>query len=221
MRHVQALQAVVVGTLPPGYLRPKTDAEVCRYLDGTNGVAYGVFAGPRLAAMGLLRIPTRPDAYGRLRFPLIPGDDWPLRACFLEHAMVHPDDRGRGHQRALLDARLRYAAATSMRWTCGGVRLHNVVSWRNLLRAGMVIAGIRFDLGYPVIGLLRACDGTALAAPSGDEVCVAVEDAAGHEAALRAGRVGARIAEDGTVRYRPHRPRVAQGVRRVGVTAAP
>lgn len=46
MRHVEALQAVV-GTLPPGFLRSKTNAEVCGHLDGTNGVAYGVFEGPR------------------------------------------------------------------------------------------------------------------------------------------------------------------------------
>lgn len=221
MQRVQTLEAAVLRTLPDGFLRPKTDADVCGYLDGTHGVAYGVFDAAGLAAMGLLRIPTGPQASAAPPFPLVPAEDWPIRACFLEHGMVRPDARGRGHQRALLDARVRYAATTTMRWICGGVLLGNVVSWRNLLGAGMVIAGIRFDAGVPVIGLLRACDGTGLAASSADEVRVDVEDAAGHDGALRAGRVGVRIAADGTVRYRTHRPRVAPTtVRRIGVAGA-
>jgi hypothetical protein len=217
---IQSLQAAV-GDVPDGFLRPKTDADVCGYLDGTDGVAYGLVEDGDLIGLGLLRIPTGPHAFTGPPFPLVPADDWPLRACFLEHGMVHPRARGRGHQRALLDARLRYAATTAMRWTCAGVRLANVASWRNLLASGLVIAGIRFDPGFPVIGLLRACDGRSLAAPAGDEVRVAIDDAAGHEAALAQGRVGVRIADDGTVRYRPHRPRVErQGVRRVNVNAS-
>ena len=42
-----------------------------------------------------------------------------------------------------------------MRW---GIHLQNSVSWANLLARGMAIAGIRFDLGYPIIGLLSSCD---------------------------------------------------------------
>lgn len=215
---VQALQATVARDLPPGFLRPKTDAEVCAYLDGTDGVAYGLVDGATFAAIGLLRIPTGARAMTGPPFPLVPPDDWPWRACFLEHAMVHPDARGLGYQRALLDARLGYAARTAMRWTCAGVRLDNVASWRNLLAAGLVIAGIRFDLDAPVIGLLRACDGTSLAAPAGDETVVAIDDDAGHRAALGDGRVGVRIASDGSVRYRRYRlPVVRRDLRRIGM----
>jgi GNAT superfamily N-acetyltransferase len=201
---IRALHATAGRDLPPGFIRRKTDAQMCGYLDGTNGVAYGILDGGALAAMGLLRIPTGGSRAGGPPFPLVPPDDWPFHACFLEHTMVHPRARGRGYQRALLEARLRYAAGTTMRWTCGGVRLLTVASWRNLLAAGRVIAGIRRDPGYAVIGLLRAVDGRSLTAPAGDETAVAIDDVVGHERALADGRVGVRMATDGTVRYRPY-----------------
>lgn len=200
---LHALQAASIGDLPPGFVRPKRDVEMCGYLDGTHGVAYGVLDAGDIVAMALLRIPTGGQACVGPAFPLVPAEDWPHRACFLEHAMVHPRARGRGHQRALLDVRLRYAATTAMHWVCGGVRLDNVVSWRNLLAAGLVVTGIRTDPGFPVLGLLRACDGTSLTASAGDETVVAIDDVAGHRAALDDGRVGVRVASDGTVRYRP------------------
>jgi GNAT superfamily N-acetyltransferase len=205
---IRTLHATAGRDLPPGFIRRKTDAQMCGYLDGTNGVAYGILDGGMLAAMGLLRIPTGASRAGGPPFPLVPPEDWPFHACFLEHTMVHPRARGRGLQRTLLDARLRYAAGTTMRWTCGGVRLLNVASWKNLLSAGMVIAGIRRDPGYAVIGLLRAVDGRPLTAHAGDELAVAIDDVAGHERALADGRVGARIAVDGTVRYRPYGPAI-------------
>jgi GNAT superfamily N-acetyltransferase len=206
---IRTLHATAGRDLPPGFIRRKTDAQMCGYLDGTDGVAYGILDGGKLVAMGLLRIPTGAPRAGGAPFPLVPPEDWPFRACFLEHTMVHPRARGRGHQRTLLEARLRYAAGTTMRWTCGGVRLLNLASWRNLLAAGMVIAGVRRDPGYAVIGLLRAVDGRPLTASPGDELAVAIGDVTGHERALADGRVGVRMATDGTVRYRPYGPAIA------------
>lgn len=84
--------------------------------------------------------------------------------------MVRPAARGRGHQGTLLDARIAHAASAKMRWICSGVHLQNSLSWANLLAKGMVIAGIRFDYGYPVIGLLRALEAPRLVSNSSDPV---------------------------------------------------
>jgi GNAT superfamily N-acetyltransferase len=205
LAEVASLYEVVAARLPTGFIRAKRTHELAAYLDGTEGVAYGIASGAGLAAVSLLRLPVVAHPNGGPPFPLVPATDWPLHACFLENAMVRPEARGRGYQRALLDVRLAHAASAGMRWVCGGVRLRNVVSWRNLLATGMVIAGIRFDPGYPVIGVLRATNGMALASDPGDCILVDVDDSARHQAALAAGYVGARVAGDGRVVYQRRR----------------
>jgi hypothetical protein len=81
------------------------------------------------------------------------------------------------------------------------VHLGNRVSWTNLLRAGLAIVGIRDDLGYPVLGLLRGLDSAALKATD-DVVRVAVSDEPGHRVALRDRRIGLLSADGGQVDYR-------------------
>lgn len=201
---VVALCDAVAAPLPAGFIRAKSPDDLRGYLDGRLGAAYGVVECGALVAVSLLRVPAATHPNEGPAFPLVPETDWPLHACFLENAMVRPEARGRGHQRALLDVRLAQAASAGMRWVCGGVQLRNRVSWRNLLALGMVIAGIRFDLGAPVIGVLRSVDGTAPGSDQRDRVVVGADDADRHQATLAAGYVGVRVTGDGVVyqRYR-------------------
>jgi hypothetical protein len=201
LANVLALQDAVSAGLPPGFIRGKSKSELRSYLDGTLGVAYGIVEEGALWAVSLLRVPDEDHPNEGLPFPLVPDEDWPLYACFLENAMVLPAARGRGHQRAMFDARLAHAIQAEMRWVCGGVQLENAVSWKNLLGKGMVIAGIRFDLGSPVIGVLGSFDPMALATDSSDQVRVSAPDHARHRAALSDGCIGVRVAADGAVIY--------------------
>jgi ribosomal protein S18 acetylase RimI-like enzyme len=206
---INALHAAA-GPLPPGFLQPKTDAELLARLAGQQGAAHGIFLDGRLAACALLRLPDPAHPNPPPGFPLVPPADWPLLACGMEHALVHPEARGRGLQRALLAARLEHAARMGMRWAFAGVRLANQASWRNLLRAGFAIAGQRHDFGAALLGLLRPVT-APLATGADDARRVAPQDAAGHDAALAAGLVGVALDLAGDVIYRPlrHMPALA------------
>jgi GNAT superfamily N-acetyltransferase len=196
-----ALQQAVEADLPEDTVWPKSEGDLRAYLTGARGAGYGIAAGATLIALSLLRIPDRRLPNRGPRFRLVPEQDWALRAAFLEYALVRPPARGRGCQRALLDARLAHARASGMRWVCAGVRLRNRTSWANLLARGLVIADMRFDLGAPMIGLLGSLDGPVLASDPADRLSVGAEDAALHRAALQDGYIGVRLAPDRTVVY--------------------
>lgn len=205
------LRAVVAAGLPNGFLWPKTESQLGTYLDGTAGAAFGIDDDQGLAALALLRLPgdAPPDLHPR--FPVIPDEDWPRRACALESTVVSPAARGRGYQRALVDARMAHATSLRMRWACAGVRLENAVSWANLLARGMAIVGIRFDPGYPIVGLLRPLAPHALRLEPNDRVSVGAADPSRHQAALERGYVGVRLDADRAVIYErliaPEKPR--------------
>jgi GNAT superfamily N-acetyltransferase len=191
------LQRAVLEGLPDGFLLPKSEAELCGYLDGTSGIACGIDDAGRLVAAALLQVPSaRRSNAGRMPFPLVPPADWPLRACFLQNTIVRPEARGRGHQRALFDARVAHAQLAQMKWLCAGVHLENRRSWANLLAKDMVIGGIRFDPGYPIVGLARAFVPRALRTRADDAVPVDARDGPAIEAATRAGYVGVRLEGD-------------------------
>ena len=196
---VVGLQAAVLAGLPPGFLFPKDEVEFRAYLDGALGGAWGVVDDGALVAASLLRVPAESRPNAPPRFRLVPEEDWPLHACFLQNTMVLPVARGRGYQRALLDARLSHAAAIGMRWVGAGISLQNRVSWANLLARGMVVADIRLDLGHPIIGLLRASDPSALASDASQQRVVGASGPAQHHAALQDGYVGVRLAPDQSV----------------------
>ena len=199
---VVELQAAVADGLPPGFLWPRTERELSHYLDGTLGVAYGIAEGGALLAASLLRVPDGGHPLPGPRFRHVPEADWARHACFLANTMVLPAARGRGHQRALVGARLAHAASAGMRWMCAGVALRNSVSWANLLVKGLAIADIRCDLGYPIIGLLRAVGAPELASDPNDQVVVGAHDHVRHQAALQAGYLGTCLAPGGAVIYR-------------------
>jgi len=203
MLDVFDLEGCVAALAPEGFIRPKDDGDVHGYLNGTLGAAYGVVDGMGLSAVSLLRVPSEDHANAGLTpFPRVPGEDWQHRAAFLENTMVRRAARGRGYQRMLLDARIEHAERAGMAWVCSGVHLDNVVSWSNLMAKGMVIVGIRFDPGYPVIGLLKGFKADALASDSTDHVLVPLADAKRHEMVIDAGYVGVRPIGDTVVYQR-------------------
>jgi GNAT superfamily N-acetyltransferase len=197
------LQDAVTRDLPEGYIRPKTPDDLAGYADGRLGAAFGIVADDALLAMSLLLIPSeeRPNP-GTIPVPRVPAEDWPLHACFLANTMVLPDARGRGYQRALIEARFVHAAHASMKWVCAGVHLANTASWRNLLARGMTIVGLRLDFGYPVIGLIASLGEPLPVRETAGQMTVGALDHTRHEFALKHGYVGVRIAPDGGVVYR-------------------
>jgi GNAT superfamily N-acetyltransferase len=197
------LQDTVTEGLPPGFLRPKAEEALYYYLDGTLGVAYGIFEGNRLCASALLRLPDpeHPNPDAKPRFPLVPEADWPCHAAFLENAMVHPDARGRGLQKTLLDIRLAHAAAAGMRWACAASHLHNQASWSNLLGAGLVLAGLIERDGQPLIGFATGLGLARVRSDPRDNRLVEALDKAQHLSALGDGFVGVRRDADGAVVY--------------------
>jgi GNAT superfamily N-acetyltransferase len=205
---VVELQTAVTSGLPAGFIWPRTEQTLRGYLDGTLGAAYGIAEGDALVAVSLLRVQDSGHPLVGPRFRLVPEADWSRHACFLENTMVVPAARGRGYQRALIGTRLAHAASAGMRWACAGIALENSVSWANLLAEGMVIADIRCDLGYPIIGLLRAFNAPELKFDPDDRVLVGGRDHVQHQAALQAGYIGVSLTPDGAVVYQRLSPRV-------------
>jgi hypothetical protein len=209
LAEVVALQDAVTAGLPEGYVRKMSETVLRGFLDGSDGLAYGYGAPGALVCTSLLKIPSeqKPNPSDGLPFPIVPPEDWPRRAAFVANTLVLPKARGRGYQRALLDRRIADAEAAGMRWLCGGAHLENFVSWRNLVARGFVVAGVRLDYGFPVIGLLYGYGPRALASDPEDALRVALRDVAGHQAAFGEGRVGVRVEPDGTIEYRRRRMR--------------
>ncbi|NWG23094.1 MAG: hypothetical protein HXY30_01540 [Pseudorhodoplanes sp.] len=197
------LQDRVARDLPEGYVRPKTPDDLAGYAEGRLGAAFGIVADDALLAMSLLQLPSESQPNrGAVPMPRVPAADWPRHACFLANTMVLPAARGRGCQRALIEARFAHAAQAGMKWVCAGVHLANTASWRNLLARGMAIVGLRLDSGYPVIGLTASLHAPLPVRETAGQMTVGALDHMRHEFALRHGYVGVRLAPDGGVVYR-------------------
>jgi GNAT superfamily N-acetyltransferase len=191
---VLALRKAVSRDLPENFMRTQTDEEVRACLAGSIGVAWGAEGSGGLLGVGMLHHPS-PQASASLgAFPGVPKQDWPGRATFLGGTMVHPDARGAGLQRHLVDARKRYAAASGSRWVCAGAHVQNWPSWRNLLKGGMVVVGMRHDLGFPLLALIGSVHSVGrpmFSVTRSDDVRVIdIEDLTAHESAIAEGLVG-------------------------------
>lgn len=202
------LQRQVERGLPHGFLRGKSEQELQAYLGGSVGVAYGVFGAhdghgdAMLLSMALLRLPTPAHPIAGECFPHVPPADWPLRAAFLEQAMVLPEARGLGHHQALVRVRIAHARRCARsRWICAGVHLANAGSWRNLMRLGLVIAASRTRGGATTLALLMSLNDVVLHTDPSSQRWVIGHDAKGHASALGAGYFGVRPALADTVIY--------------------
>lgn len=153
-----ALYEEVAASLPTGRLQRRDAANVASYLGGGFGGAFGIRQQGRLVAAGLLGAPRTNPRLALPPFPGIPPADWPAQVALAESAVVLSAARGRGYQRALLQARIAAARAQGRRWICSGVHLANLPSWRNLLASGFRVAGVSRALGEPIAGLLLRLD---------------------------------------------------------------
>ena len=208
LREVVALQDTVTDALPQGYVRKMSEADLRTYLDGSQGRAYGFGEPGALQCMSILKIPSErhPNPDG-LPFPIVPPADWPRHAAFVANTLVMPAARGRGYQRALLERRIADAGSFGMRWLCAGSHLENVTSWRNLLARGFVVAGMRLDYGFPVIGLVFPYDREALTSDPADALRIPLRDIAAHGSAFAESYIGVRFEQDGTIVYQRRRMR--------------
>jgi GNAT superfamily N-acetyltransferase len=198
---ILALQSAVGVSLPSGFVRFKDETELVCYLNGDLGAAVGIFDKDELSATALVRIPSVEHPNRLEPFPrILPQQEWTLHTAILENAMVAPKARGRGYQRALLDARVAHARAAGMKWIGGGARLNNLISWRNMLARGMTIVGMRFHEGHAFVGLLQSFE-SVLCGSFTDFRLVPTENAAEHVRALDAGYVGTQLASSGIVIY--------------------
>lgn len=188
-------RAVLLAPASPAF-RVRSADELSTMLDGSRGLAFGIELAPGapLAAMALLRLPSRRSPNTGPPFPRVPPAHWPLDAGWLEGALVHPQARGLGHQRRLIDLRRAAAAAVGLRWLCAAALLANVASWRNLLQRGFAVVGLRegAEVGAPgrVLGLLAPGDGGPLATGSEGPLRVALDDADRLRQLLDAGHAG-------------------------------
>ncbi|HYD87436.1 MAG TPA: GNAT family N-acetyltransferase [Vitreimonas sp.] len=193
------LNESVISSAPPGYIRPKSEADLAAIVTGGSGAAFCIRSQGELVAAALLTYPP-PQVAGLPLFPRVPPEQWLDGAAFFDGAVVRPDMRGQGLQRALFDTRLAYARTQGRRWFCAGVHAGNVVSWSNLIRKRLAIVGMAFFYGYPLFALLRAEDADAVAT-DGPSRLVDPYDLAGHERALGAGMLGVDLL-DGQIVYR-------------------
>lgn len=223
---IEQLNEAVKLTLPRGFLREKSADERMSYLTGERGAAFGVFepspglgtehGTDDLVAMALVRMPTKEAPNLPDDVPYLSAHEWQHHTAMLENAMVAPAKRGRGYQRALIEARIRIAAKLGMRWVFTGVLLRNTMSLRNLIASGMVIVGTRKMNGEQVMGLVHRTQHArdASDAPHGDTLnviagssaidgkrVVSIDDALAHERALAEGYLGARLLPSGRVLY--------------------
>jgi hypothetical protein len=212
---ILALQQAVLADLPAGFVRVRSAAEWAGFLDGTRGVVYGIAGAGALSAAALMMLPSaeapgepledeiakRGVVFSRGLRARISERDWSRATGFLGNAMVRPEARRRGHQRALIAARLAHAAAAGMRWIFSGVHLHNGTSWRNLLAQGLAIAALRADPRHPLLGLIRGIDPLAVATDAGDRRRFAAHETSQHEAALVEGYLGVGTTPAGSVVY--------------------
>lgn len=196
---VLALQDRVVRAAPPGRVRERTAATITGYLNASHGLAFGVAGAAgtgSLDAVGLLHLPSTSMPNGTDGMPRVPMADWPLETALLLGGMVHPERRGTGLQRRLIDCRRRAAAAAGMRWVCSGVLLFQVASIANLLRTGFVITGIRDEAAGPVLALAASAPGDAIATDAGEQVWIGYDDAHSIARLLADGFAGVRLTLD-------------------------
>ena len=118
--------------LPSGFLWPKTEASLAptwtaRPVLPSASTATEIW--PRWHCCGFPTVP--PELHPR--FPLVPNEDWPRRACGLESTVVSPAARGAAtsapDRRPIGACRLDEDAVGLH----AGVRLENAVSWATCL----------------------------------------------------------------------------------------
>ncbi|MGI4984416.1 MAG: GNAT family N-acetyltransferase [Janthinobacterium lividum] len=143
---IVALRANVLATLarPDLYAAEADEAGFIARHCGPTGITFGIFDGDTLVAYGMLYLPgADADATGHTGMaashPSHPSRrNAPERAAIAElsSCMVAPDWRGRGLQRRLIEARLRWGVRHGARRFRVVVAPHNAASRRNLQMAG-------------------------------------------------------------------------------------
>lgn len=194
---VLALREAVLGDLGHDDLYVREDHErdfVAAHL-GAQGRTIGLYDGTVLVAYAMLGLPRAddPDNFGHL-LGLERADR--ARIGHLASCMVQPGYRGRGLQRALLNARLLLARAHGCTRCAGIVSLHNHASRHNLMREGLQVLWVGNWHGLRRQLLVR--EATRPRPPAAQGVrWVRADDYGGQLAAIAAGARGLSERRDG------------------------
>jgi len=151
---VEVLHRMAIGPVArPDVVKPESRSYFEGILAG-RGRTVGLFEGADLVAYGILQHDHTPKD-GPHRLLKLPPETPVGR---LAGASVHPDHRGRGFQRVVIDERVALAPPGMVLFSTAAPV--NPPSWSNLLEGGFPIVGIEFFFGgYARYVMLR--DGSA------------------------------------------------------------
>lgn len=117
------------------YARPGYSSRAQRYLDAGH-IGFAVCVGGDIHAMAWARLNEASTVRRVAYFPLQPGHVW------LHADWTHESHRGKGHHKALILHRAKYAQE---RWPCSiltaNIDKHNLISIRNYENLGFRITG--------------------------------------------------------------------------------
>lgn len=177
----------IFAALPdPDMYVPEVPEFVDWHLSGERGLVFGIFSADQLIACSILGIP-RP---GMPNF----ADDLPVaidpqRVVHIASSMVAPEFRGFGLQKRLIAQRILIAIGLDRPILLARAALSNIVSWRNMLGAGLHIAQLLI-MHQTRYRFLLARD-LSQSPPHFQPVrTVLLQDIPGHQQAIREGLVG-------------------------------
>lgn len=138
---MDALHRLAIGPVArPEIVKPESRDYFVSILAG-RGRSIGLFDGDQMLAYGILQHDHSPPDGPHQLLNRAPG----TLIGRLAGASVHPDHRGRGFQRMVIDARVAIAPADMVLFSTAAPV--NVRSWSNLLEGGFPIIGIEFFFG--------------------------------------------------------------------------
>lgn len=197
------LQQTVLDNLPSHkkhFIAKRSKEDFLKFIQG-GGQIIGLKEGEDLVAYSIVEFPASIETSG---FDTSINIENIQETAFLKSTLVHPDFRGLGLQKTLIDARLEQAALADKTWAICEVDIQNAASIKNLLGKGFTIrdSGISPVDGMPAVYMYKNLK-TAMPANLNNNSLqlVPVEDWKKHEALLSNGHIGIDYF-DGFITYR-------------------
>ncbi|MEC8067010.1 MAG: GNAT family N-acetyltransferase [Pseudomonadota bacterium] len=185
------LQDTVIEGLPSHkkhFIAKRSKEDFLRFMH-QGGQIIGLKDGEDLVAYSIVHFPQTNEETGF--DPKIATPE--LNTCaLLKSTVVHPDFRGRGLQKTLIDARLEQAALAGKETAICEVDIQNAASIKSLMSKGFTIrdAGVSPVDGMPSVYMYKSLTQVQAHGTSNALQLVAVEDWAKHCHLLKNGHVG-------------------------------
>lgn len=201
--HMVDLQNTVLENLPSHkkhFIAKRTKADFLRFMQ-SGGQIIGLKDGDELVAYSIVEFPKSIETCG---FDTSIQIEKIEDTAFLKSTLVHPDFRGLGLQKTLIDARLEQAALANKTWAICEVDIQNAASIKNLLGKGFTIrdSGISPVDGMPAVYMYKNLKEAMPANLNNNALqLVPVEAWEKHKALLNNGHIGIDYF-DGFITYR-------------------